>query len=233
MTRTLIDLSHQITDGLVTYPGLPTPTIGEHLTRDASRAIYQGQAEFSIGTITMCANTGTYLDTPFHRDPDGHDLAGLALERVVDVPAVCIDVSRGRTGRIGEDGAIDLHRIGELDFGGVAVLIRTGAAAHFGTSKYAGSPQPHLTKASAEALLSGGVGLVGIDCINIDSMADPARPVHTTLLRAGVPIVEHLRGLELLPMAGFRFTAVPPAIVGMGTFCVRAFATVDDDRRVG
>ena len=106
-------------------------------------------------------------------------------------------------------------------------------AERFGTASYAGSPQPHLTKESAEALLSGGVGLVGIDAINIDSMRDPSRPVHSTLLRAGVPIVEHLRGLEGLPMAGFRFTAVPPAIVGMGTFGVRAFATIDDDRRVG
>ena len=226
MRRRHVDLSHPITDGMITYPGLPSPTVATHLSREASRAAYHDQAEFFIGNIAMCGNTGTYLDVPFHRYADGHDLTGLDLARVADVPAVCVDVTR-QVASNPDDPAIDLRRIGELDFEGVAVLIRTGWSAHWGTARYGQTPAPYLTSAAAEALLSGGAGVVGIDSVNIDSMLDPRRPVHTILLAAGVPIVEHLTGLDQLPVVGFRFTAVPPKIEGLGTFTVRAYATVE------
>jgi kynurenine formamidase len=77
--------------------------------------------------------------------------------------------------------------------------------------------------------VAGGAAVVGIDSLNIDATSGEAgagRPVHTTLLGAGIPIVEHLTHLEELPNDGFTFTAVPPKVAGMGTFTVRAHATV-------
>ena len=213
----LVDLSHVITDGMLTYPGLPTPTIGDHLAREAAEAVYGPGITFQIGLVTMCTNTGTYLDVPFHRFADGHDLTGLALERVADVPAVCFD-------RVGV-GAVELNPHDLVDLRGHAVLVRTGHADAWGTDGYFRG-HPFLTAAAAEALVAADVACVGIDSLNIDSTQGGERPVHTTLLRAGIPIIEHLTGLEQLPADGFRFTAVPPKIEGAGTFTVRAFATV-------
>ena len=216
-STSLIDLSHPITDGMVTYPGLPVPVIGTHLSREAAEQIYAPGVTFHIGLLTLCTNTGTYLDVPFHRFADGHDLSELALERVAGVPAVCLD-RRGRR-------SIDLtpDEVGGL--GGHAVLVRTDHSQHFGTEQYS-TGHPYLTAGAAQALVDAGVACVGIDSLNIDSTDDVQRPVHTTLLRAGVPIVEHLANLDRLPTDGFTFTAVPPKIVGAGTFTVRAFATV-------
>ena len=204
-----------------TYPGLPTPEVRTHLSREAAEQAYGPGITFHIGVVTMCTNTGTYLDVPFHRFADGHDLSGLALERVVDVPAVCID----RRGHRATDadalrGALPLDALA-----GHAVLVHTGHAAHFGTPAYM-EGHPFLTADAAEALVAAGVACVGIDSLNIDDMADKERPVHTILLRAGIPIVEHLTGLAALPGDGFTFTAVPPKITGVGTFTVRAFASV-------
>ena len=218
MARTLVDLSHVITDGMVTYPGLPAPRVSEHLTREAAVDIYGPGVTFSMGMITMCSNTGTYLDVPFHRYADGHDLAGLALERIADVPAVCVE-------RLGQR-VIDLPRLHELDLEGCAVLVRTGHSVHFGTDAYL-TDHPHLSAATAEALVAAKVACVGIDSLNIDSTeAFNGRPVHSILLKAGIPIIEHLTNLDQIPRTGFRFTAVPPKILGMGTFPVRAFATI-------
>jgi len=216
--RRLIDLSHVITDGMSTYPGLPAPTIATHLSREAAEEIYAPGVTIHIGMISICTNTGTYLDVPFHRFADGHDLTGLALERVAEVPAVCLD-RRGQT-------AIDLDA-GELDgLAGHAVLVRTDHSQHFGTPAYA-EAHPHLTAAAADALVAAGVACVGVDSLNIDSTATGQRPVHTTLLGAEVPIIEHLTNLAELPADRFAFTAVPPKIEGAGTFTVRAYATVD------
>lgn len=212
-----IDLSHVITNGMETYPGLPTPIIEDHLTRQAAVEIYGPDITFQIGLVHLCTNTGTYLDVPFHRYADGHDLTGLDLERVADVPAVCLD-------RRGEN-IIEITAADVAGLEGHAVLIHTGHAAHWGTDQYFES-HPFLTQASAEILRDANVACVGIDSLNIDTTEGGERPVHTTLLRSEIPIVEHLTGLDQLPPTGFRFTAVPPKIEGCGTFTVRAFATV-------
>ena len=174
----LIDLSHVITDGMTTYPGLPAPTIADHLTREAAELVYGPGITFQIGLVTMCTNTGTYLDVPFHRFADGHDLTGLALERVADVPAVCLD----HTGV----GAIDLEPDRLAGLRGHAVLIRTDHSMHWGTDGYF-HDHPFLTEASAARLVAADVACVGIDSLNIDSTAGGERPVHTALLRVGHP----------------------------------------------
>lgn len=222
-----IDLSHRIVDAMTTYPGLPGPVIATHLTREAAEAAYGPGVTFHIGMIEICTNTGTYLDVPYHRFADGHDLSELDLDRVAGVPGLCLD---GRGAR-----AIDLDpaalaalaaSAGIASLAGHAVLFRTDHSRHFGRPEYA-VEAPCLTGKTAAALAAAGVACVGIDSLNIDDTGDLARPVHTTLLRAGIPIVEHLRALDQLPLQGFRFTAVPPKIVGAGTFTVRAFATLD------
>jgi kynurenine formamidase len=214
---TFVDLSHPITDGMETYPGLPTPVVADHLSREASEAIYETGTTFQIGLITMCTNTGTYLDVPFHRYADGYDLAGLALESCAGRPAVCLD-RRG-------DAAIDIDPADLVGLAGHAVLIRTDHSVHFGTPAYFAN-HPALTAQAATALVDAQVACVGVDTLNIDATSTGARPVHTILLRAGIPIIEHLTNLAALPARGFEFTAVPPKIVGAGTFTVRAFATI-------
>jgi arylformamidase len=212
-----VDLSHPIVDGMVTYPGLPEPTIATHLSREAAEQVYGPGVTFHIGMVTMCTNTGTYLDVPFHRFAEGHDLAALALERVASVPAVCLD-RRDRT-------AIEITDADLEHLDGHAVLVRTDHSRHFGSPAYL-TDHPYLTAASSAALVAAGVACVGIDSLNIDDTTDRQRPVHTALLGAGIPIVEHLTNLSALPPDGFTFTAVPPKIVGAGTFTVRAFATL-------
>jgi arylformamidase len=215
----IIDLSHPITDGMVTYPGLPGPELGAHLTREASRSRYAPGVEFHIGHIAMVGNTGTYLDTPFHRFPDGWDLADLDLASVAAVPALLVQGA--------PTGPTERAALGDLDVRGRAVLVRTGWDVHFGTDAYGGPDHPYLATDAAEALVAGGAALVGIDSVNIDGTSTGERPVHTALLRAGIPIVEHLRGLDGLGSAtAFTFTAVPAPVRGLGTFPVRAFATV-------
>ncbi|HEY7024684.1 MAG TPA: cyclase family protein [Candidatus Limnocylindrales bacterium] len=216
----LVELSHPIFSGMVTVPGLPAPVIDEYLTRDASRERYAQGTTFSIGRITMVANTGTYLDTPFHRHQDGYDLSGLALERVVDLDGLVFDLPTGAV-------AFSANLFEGLDLHGRAVLLRTGWDRHWGTEKYGSGEHPFLENAGAVALVAAGVGIVGIDGQNIDSTSDPTRPAHTLLLAAGVPIVEHLTGLGQLPFDGFRFTAAPPRVVGMGTWPVRAYAVIE------
>jgi kynurenine formamidase len=219
MPRRLVDLSHTVRDGLVTYPGLPAVAIGEHLGRAASRASYGPGTEFQIGRISMVANTGTYVDTPFHRFADGIDLAALPLASVADLPALAVRVAAGVR-------AIGSEAFAGLAIAGHAVLVHTGWSAHFGSPQY-GDGHPFLTGEAARRLVEGGAACVGIDSLNIDDTADGSRPVHTQLLAAGIPIVEHLTNLADLPAAGFRFFAVPVKVEGMGTFPVRAFAIVD------
>ena len=206
----LVDLSHTIESGMVTYPGLPEPHISDWLSREASRERYGGQAEFRIGRIDMIANTGTYLDTPFHRYADGGDLADLPLTSIADLPGVLTDGS-------------DLD---SLDVRDRAVLIHTGWSRHWRTEKYGDPDHPFVSKETAELLVRRGAALVGIDCVNIDSAHDLSRPAHTILLRAGIPIVEHLTNLDALTGTAFKFFAVPVKVRGMGTFPVRAFAVV-------
>jgi arylformamidase len=213
-----VDLSHTIEHGMTTYPGLPGPIICDFLSREESRARYAPGVEFHIGKIEMVANTGTYLDSPFHRYADGKDLSALPLESLANLEAVVI---RGT----GAGRAIDRDAFTGRDLGGKAVLVRTGWDVHWGTPTYLDG-NPYITAAAAEHLVSEGAALVGIDSLNIDDTKDLARPVHSTLLGAEIPIVEHLCQLGPLPEAGFRFTAVPAKVAGFGTWPVRAFATL-------
>lgn len=214
---TLIDLSHTIGDGTVTYPGLPAPSISDYLSRDASKERYAPGTTFHIARIDMVANTGTYLDSPSHRWEDGADVAALLLESIADVDGIVVTATDGR--------AIDAAKFADVDVNGRAVLVHTGWSRHFATPAYA-TGHPFLTRDAAEALVERGAKLVGIDSLNIDDTADLSRPAHTLLLRAGIPIVEHLTALDRLPRDGFRFFAVPPKFRGVGTFPVRAFALV-------
>ena len=220
MSKRLIDLSHAIYDGLVTYPGLPAPVIEDHLSREASREKYAPGTEFSIGRITMVGNTGTYMDSPFHRFADGTDLAGLSLEKMVDLPGLVVRVASLTQQQIGPEA------LAGLDVRGKAVLIHTGWDRNWATEAY-GSGHPFVTAEATEWLVTNGAALVGIDSLNIDDTADGSRPAHTKLLAAGIPLVEHLTGLEQLPDDGFRFTAVPAPVQGFGTFPVRAYAVID------
>jgi arylformamidase len=216
----LVDLSHVIEDGMTTHKGLPGPHICDYWTREASAANYDDGATFQIGRIEMVANTGTYVDSPFHRYADGKDLSDLPLGSLADLEGLVVR-------RPFEDGlAVDADAFKGLDARGRAVLVHTGWSRHWRTEAYL-SDHPFLTEAAAQALIEGGAAFVGIDSHNIDDTRGRARPVHSLLLGAEIPIGEHMTGLEQLPDRGFRFTAAPPKIKGMGTFPVRAFAVLN------
>jgi kynurenine formamidase len=217
-TQRLVDLSHVIEHGMVTYRGLPGPHICDFWTREGSAELYDDGSSFQIGRIDMVANTGTYLDSPFHRFADGADLAGLDLAQLASLPG--LQVKSGAQ-------AVDADLFEALDVAGKAVLVETGWDRHWRTDAYAAG-HPFLTEKAARLLVARGAALVGIDSYNIDDTSGRSRPVHTILLGAGVPICEHMTGLAALPAEGFRFTAVPPKVAGMGTFPVRAFALLRD-----
>lgn len=215
----LIDLSHTIEHGLVTYKGLPAPIICDFLSREASKQVYEDGTTFQIGKIEMCSNTGTYLDTPFHRYIDGKDLSQIDLDAVASIPGIKVVVPQSVN-------SIDASHFAGLDLKGKALLVQTGWSRHWNTEAYY-EGHPHLTEAAAQFLREQGVRLVGIDTYNIDDIRGKARPVHTTLLGAEILIVEHMCNLAALPDQGFRFYAVPVKIKGFGTFPVRAFAQLD------
>ena len=224
----LVDLSHTVENGMVTYRGLPAPVVSDFLSREASRERYSPGTEFHIGRIDMVANTGTYVDSPFHRFADGADLSELPLEALADLPAVVVGVTGATERAIGRDSLLPYVVAGS------AVLIHTGWAAWWRTEQYF-DDHPYLTGEAADWLVENGAALVGIDSYNIDSTSTGERPAHTKLLANGIPIVEHLRGLEQLPASGARFTAVPVKVKGFGTFPVRAYASVpaeDSDVRL-
>jgi arylformamidase len=212
----LIDLSHTVEHGLVTYKGLPAPLICDFLSREDSRRIYAPGTEFHIGKIEMVANTGTYVDSPFHRYADGADLSELPLESLANLDTVVVR----HTGR-----AIGREALGNLDLRGKAVSVNTGWDRHWTTDQYF-EGHPFLTEAAARHIADSGARLAGIDSLNIDDTADLTRPAHSILLRAGIPIAEHLCNLGALPARGFRFFAVPVKVKRFGTFPVRAFAIV-------
>lgn len=213
----LIDVCHHIEDGMITYKGLPAPVITDHLTREDSRAVYAPGTEFHIGRIEMVANTGTYLDTPFHRYARGRDLAGLDLYSVANLEGLVVRVTEQEIGADVFSG---------LEIKNKAVLIHTGWDRHWRTEEYSSGNHPFLTADGANYLAKNGATLVGIDSYNIDSTSDASRPAHSVLLGHDIPIVEHLRGLDALPDTGFKFFAVPIKIKQFGTFPVRAFGLV-------
>jgi kynurenine formamidase len=214
----LIDLSHTVEHGMVTYKGLPAPIICDFLSREQSKRIYAPGTEFHIGKIEMVANTGTYLDAPFHRYADGKDLSELPLEWLADLEAIVVRAREaGRA--IGPD-AFAKHKVA-----GKAVLVQTGWSRHWCTDRYFDG-HPFLTSEAAAHLRDAGARLVGIDSLNIDDISGGERPVHSTLLKADIPIVEHMTNLDQVPDGGFRFTAAPVKVKAFGTFPVRAFARI-------
>lgn len=217
--RKLIDLSHVVEHGLATYPGLPAPVICDYLSREQSRRHYAPGTEFHIGRIDMVANTGTYVDAPFHRFASGKSLADLPLESLAEIPAVVVRP------RMDGGRSIDETHFKKIACAGRAVLVQTGWSRHWATENYFVG-HPFLTEDAARFLRDRGAVLVGIDSLNIDSIDDGRRPVHTILLGADIPICEHLRGLEGLPEEGFTFSAVPVKIKSFGTFPVRAYTAV-------
>ena len=217
--RLFVDVSHAVEHGMITYKGLPAPLISDFLSRDESRKHYAEGTEFQIGKIEMVANTGTYLDTPFHRYTDGADLSQLLLSQVAALEAIVI-----RANGLAER-AVDISLFREADFRDKAVLIHTGWDAHWGSDQYF-EGHPFLTGETAQFLIDSGARLVGIDSYNIDDIRDASRPVHSLLLKSGIPIVEHLCNLNALPDEGFEFFAVPVKVKGMGTFPIRAFGIV-------
>ena len=214
-----IELSHIIEDGMVTYAGLPGPVISDHMSREASGEHYAAETTFQIGKIEMVANTGTYIDAPFHRYAKGSDLSQLEMTSVANLDGVVLHTDSAVR-------AIEPDIFKGQDLKGKAVLIHSGWDLHWGTGRYF-EGHPFLTRAAAEYLTSAGAVLVGIDSLNIDDNMDGTRPAHTILLGAGIPIVEHLGNLGELPDSGFKFFAVPAPVKGMGSFPVRAFAIIN------
>ncbi len=216
MRKTIIDLSHTIEDGMETYPGLPAPVICDFWSREESALHYDGDTSFQIGKIEMVANTGTYMDAPFHRYAEGKDLSQLPLSRIADLEGIRFRIPEGQR-------VIGPECFQEAPLDGKAVLIETAWCRHWRTPQYFDG-HPYLSEAAAVFLRDAGVCLVGIDSLNIDDTTGRSRPVHSTLLGADIPIVEHMRGLDRLPDRGFRFHAVPAGIRGLGSFPVRAYA---------
>jgi arylformamidase len=214
-----VELSHAVRPGMITYSGPPGPEVRPHLTSQDSRRHDAAGREFAIDAVWLVGNTGTNLDSPWHRYPGGTDLAGVELARLVDLPAVVVRTAGSPT------RPVDLGAVAALDVAGRAVLLHTGGDRHWGTPDYA-VDAPYLTSAAAEWLVEHGARLVGIDAVNIDAIEDKTHPAHSLLLAEGIPIVEHLTGLDELPPTGARFTAAPPRFVGVGSFPVRAYAAV-------
>jgi kynurenine formamidase len=218
--RRFVELSHVIREGLVTYPGLPAPTIEPFLTRENSKSRYAPGTEFAMDILTLIGNTGTYLDSPWHRYEGGTDLAGLSLETLVNLPTEVFHLDDAA------ERGIPASALWDREVAGKAVLLHTGWDRHFGSPSYA-TGAPYLAPDGVDYLVDQGVALVGIDSLNIDNTERTGeRPAHTRLLAAGIHVVEHLTNLASLPASGARFTATPPLIEGFGTFPVRAFAAL-------
>ena len=220
MSKNLIDLSHTVEHGMITYKGLPAPIICDFLSREDSRKHYAEGTEFNIGKIEMVANTGTYVDSPFHRFADGLDLSELPLESLADLEGIVL-----RAQNFGR--AITAKALNGISIKGKAILIHTDWARHWRTDQYF-EGHPFLTKDAAEFLVEAGAAFVGIDTYNIDDTTDGTRPVHTTLLGNRIPICEHMCGFHSLPDKGFRFHAAPVKVKAFGTFPVRAYAVLDE-----
>lgn len=219
MSHELIDLSHEVEHGMITYKGLPAPVICDFLSREDSRQHYTGGTEFNIGKIEMVANTGTYVDSPFHRFADGIDLAELPLESLADLDGIVVHAQEYAR-------AIPGEAFQGKEVAGKAVLVHTGWSRHWRTDQYF-QGHPFLTRAAAQFLADSGAAFVGIDTYNIDDTTDGTRPAHTILLGNRIPICEHMCGLELLPDRGFRFHAAPVKVKAFGTFPVRAYAVLN------
>ena len=216
----LIDVCHTVEHGMITYKGLPAPVISDYLSREESHTRYAPGTEFHIGKIEMVANTGTYLDSPFHRYARGKDLAALDLYSLANLDGIVVRWTNNA------EPAITEKAFNGVNVENKAVLVHTGWDKHWRTEEYASGNHPYLTEEAATYLAKHNATLVGIDSFNIDATRDGNRPAHSILLGHDIPIVEHLCGLGDLPDSGFKFFAVPVKVKGMGTFPVRAFGLV-------
>jgi kynurenine formamidase len=219
-TSLIVDLSHTIEDGLITYKGLPAPIICDYLSREESKKLYEGETEFQIGKIIMVGNTGTYIDCPFHRYAHGKDFSELDANLFTDLPAVKVIVPYSETKAVTE------KHLQQVDIRNKALLVETGWSRHWNTESYFEN-HSFLTEAAAAYARDQQVLLIGIDSHNIDDTSKKSRPVHSILLANDIFVVEHLCNLDNVPSGGFAFTALPPKIKGIGTFPVRAIAKID------
>ena len=215
----LIDVSHKVEDGMQTYKGLPVPIICDYLTREASKSHYENGTSFQIGVVTLCSNTGTYVDVPFHRYEEGEDLSEISLAKLANLDCIKIVIPESVQ-------EIEVTHVENIELEGKAILFQTGWSKHWGSDQYF-EDHPFVSEKVAVLLRNAGVVFVGIDSYNIDDVSGNARPCHSTLLKAGIPICEHMTGLDQLPVKDFRFFAVPVKMRGMGTFPVRAFGIID------
>ena len=215
-----IELSHTIEPGMKTYPGLPEPRAEILIDHDSSRARYQDKSEFLIASLHLCGNTGTYVDSPLHRYRNGTDLAGLPLERLAQLRTVVVEAPAGL------DRGIGAEVFRDIDVRDRAVLVRTEWSKHWRTPHYF-EPNPFLTRAACEYLAGEGARFVGIDSLNIDDIEDLARPAHTVLLGADIPVCEHMTNLAAAPRSGGWLHAAPIAWKGGATFPVRAYLIVE------
>jgi arylformamidase len=215
----IVDLSHRVTNGMRVYPGIPAPSISAFLTHEQSRARYDGQCELTFSEVRVVAGVGTYLDSPYHREAGLPDHASLRLDALVDLPGEVLDL-RGRASR-----AIDASDIPAGSRRGRALILFSGMDAHWDTDRY-WNEGPFLTAGAADALVASGVALLGVDFLNVDDTADPRRPAHTKLLKAGIPIIENLRNVGALPPTGFRLHAATLPMEGVASFPIRAYAMV-------
>lgn len=219
MDGRIVDLSHRIRNGMRVYPGIPAPAIDAFLTHEQSRARYQGQCELTFSRVSIVAGVGTYLDSPYHREPGLPDHAGLPLEGLVDLPVTVIDL-RTRGAR-----AIGPASLGEGDWTGRALILRTGMDTDWETDRY-WNDGPFLTADAAKRVVEARIAVLGVDFLNVDDTSDPRRPAHTTLLRAGIPIIENLRNVGALPPSGSRLHAATLPIEGAASFPIRAYAVL-------
>jgi len=215
----LIDVSHKVEDGMQTYKGLPVPIICDYLTREASKSHYENGTSFQIGVVTLCSNTGTYVDVPFHRYEEGEDLSEISLAKLANLDCIKIVIPESVQ-------EIEVTHVENIELEGKAILFQTGWSKHWGSDQYF-EDHPFVSEKVAVLLRNAGVVFVGIDSYNIDDVSGNARPCHSTLLKAGIPICEHMTGLDQLPVKDFRFFAVPVKMRGMGTFPVRAFGLIE------
>ena len=194
----LVDLSHVIEEGMTTFKGFPGPHLCDYWTRDASAAHYDDGSSFQIGRIDMIANTGTYVDSPFHRYADG----GIC-------PNSRSKARRSRRPR-GPQALAAASRPTPPTSPGLrsrasAVLVHTGWDLYWRTEAYFDN-HPFLTAAAANWLVEQGAAFVSIDSHHIDDTRTRSRPVHGTLLGASIPIGEHLTNLSAVPDTSFRFS---------------------------
>jgi arylformamidase len=223
-TTRLVDLTQPIDESIPMFPGLPGLELSTVLSREASRAHYAEGVEFLIQRYAITGNSGTYMDTPYHRYPHGLDLATLPLESTVGLPGVRIDARDAMTsGR----RRIDESFLNGTDVRGKAVLCWTGWDDRWPGDDYL-EPNPFLCRELATNLIAGGAVLVGIDTWNIDDTEDMSRPAHSVLLSHGIPIVENLCGLGNLSMEGFQFSAAPLPVRRGTAIPVRAYAVIDE-----